>query len=218
MSKQNGNLPQTKSKLSLLACLTAITIGISGCGKTDSPADSKTNSETSQTEEALQDQVATISLQQKLTGVWLGAAQLDQAPLQDALNQMPPAERAVTLTKARSFLSTVIAIDFRKDGTVENEMEIVSTNGQVLRDGATGTWSVIESTSEGILVETVEKLSDGTTSKSQTRYRFLTNDNEFAMPVEVGQDLAQFNARIVFQRQSLPATNIAENPSGTQTK
>ena len=120
MSKQNGNLPQTKSKLSLLACLTAITIGISGCGKTDSPADSKTNSETSQTEEALQDQVATISLQQKLTGVWLGAAQLDQAPLQDALNQMPPAERAVTLTKARSFLSTVIAIDFRKDGTVEN--------------------------------------------------------------------------------------------------
>ncbi len=218
MSKQNGNLPQTKSKLSLLACLTAITIGISGCGKTDSPADSKTNSETSQTEEALQDQVATISLQQKLTGVWLGAAQLDQAPLQDALNQMPPAERAVTLTKARSFLSTVIAIDFRKDGTVENEMEIVSTNGQVLRDGATGTWSVIESTSEGILVETVEKLSDGTTSKSQTRYRFLTNDNEFAMPVEVGQELAQFNARIVFQRQSLPATNIAENPSGTQTK
>ena len=218
MSKQNGNLPQTKSKLSLLACLTAITIGISGCGKTDSPADSKTNSETSQTEEALQDQVATISLQQKLTGVWLGAAQLDQAPLQDALNQMLPAERAVTLTKARSFLSTVIAIDFRKDGTVENEMEIVSTNGQVLRDGATGTWSVIESTSEGILVETVEKLSDGTTSKSQTRYRFLTNDNEFAMPVEVGQELAQFNARIVFQRQSLPATNIAENPSGTQTK
>ena len=131
---------------------------------------------------------------------------------------MPPAERAVTLAKARSFLSTVIAIDFRKDGTVENEMEIVSTNGQVLRDGATGTWSVIESTSESILVETEEKLSDGTTSKSQTRYQFLTNDNEFAMPVEVSQELAQFNARIVFQRQSLPATNIAENPNGTQIK
>ena len=246
MSTQNGNQTQTKfdqpnsfqpnsfqpirrehsrpplcpairtSKLSLLACLTAFTIGLTGCGKTK-PIDPAPKTKTTQSESP-HDKVATTSMHQKLTGVWLGWASLDQSRLQEALSQLPPAQRAVTAAKAKSFLSTVMAIDFRRDGTVENDLEIVATNGQVLRDGTTGNWTVLESTIQGVLVETTETIADGSVSRAQKRYQFLSSENEFAMPVEVDAELSQFNARMVFQRQSLPPTNVAKGSTNSQTK
>ncbi|MFK7769099.1 MAG: hypothetical protein AB8B55_17885 [Mariniblastus sp.] len=221
MSKQNGTLGQelSRSKLSLLACLTAFTIGITGCGKTsETPTEPKTKTETTQSKETPTDLVATVSMKQQLTGVWLGVASMDQSGFQEKLNRMQPAERSVAVAKASSFLSTVMAIDFRQDGTVENDLEIVATNGQVLREGTLGTWAVLESTTDGVLVETSEKLADGTVSKSQKRYQFSTNSNEFAMPVEVDEELKPFNAQMIFQRQSPNPTNVAEGNFGTQTK
>lgn len=153
-----------------------------------------------------------------LHGVWLGGATLDETKLQQKLDSLPPAQQQVALAKARSFLSTLMAIEYRKDGTVENDLEIISVDGQLLRDGSVGNWNVVKQSANQVVVETQEQLSDGSTTTDQFVYHFFEDGSGFSLSVQTDDDLDGCDAMMVFERQMLPPTNVASGGSDTQTK
>ena len=197
--------------------LSAVICTLFGCAKKESPQSTDDNVTVSQTDVS-QDQVLETLSAQQLSGVWLGEAVLDEVKLQNKVGQLPAESREFVLAKARSFLSTVMAIEFRADGTVENDLAIVSVDGQVLRDGSIGSWRVVENKDDGLVVETQERLTDGTTATDQVFYKFFDNGNRFAMAVPVNEDLQGCNAMLVFGRQAMPAANLADGGIDTQTK
>jgi len=197
--------------LGLAACL------LSGCNSSE-PTDNTSEPETTTQQTTPQDQVAQVSPAQKLTGVWLGEAMMDEAKFQQKLAQLSPEQQQLTLAKARSFMSMAMAIEFRSDGTIQNGVEIVSTDGQVLRDSAYGKWKIVSTKDNDVVVETLETLSDGTVVTDQNIYTFLPEGNRFAMAVPVGGELQDCNPMMVFERKSLSETTVAEGISDTQSK
>jgi hypothetical protein len=188
-----------------------------GCAKSESTEPANEGGSTTQAP-TQQDQVAGSISPDVLSGIWLGGATLDEAKFQQKLERLVPEQRDVVVAKAKSFLSTVIAIEFRRDGTVENDMEIISVDGQVMRDGSQGSWKVIQSKSDGLVVETQERLTDGSIAADQVFYHFFEDGNRFALAVPVSEDLQGCNAMLVFERQILSSNNLADGGSGTQTK
>ncbi|MDG1872555.1 MAG: hypothetical protein P8J27_01490 [Mariniblastus sp.] len=203
------------SKL-IIALSCSFLLCVSGCSKPTS-SEPKSSSAPDATKPQLQDQVASIS-PQLLTGVWLGQASLDVEKLERKIENLPPQQQQVVAAKANSFLSTVMAMDFRSDGTVENEIEIISIDGQSLRDGSVGQWKVLDSTAEGLMVETEEQLDNGTVAKDKMFYRFFDNGNQVAIAARVSEDLAGCDTVIVFERRTPTPTNVAAGDAKTQTK
>ena len=155
---------------------------------------------------------------QTLTGLWYGEATLDGDKLRQKINGLPQAQQQLALAKANSFLSTVMAIDFRSNGTVENEVEIQSVDGQTFSDHSVGSWKVVESRPEGLVVETNEKLPDGTLASSQLFYQFLGDKDHIAIAAPVGEELSECDSYIVFERRTIQPVNVAQGMSATQTK
>lgn len=197
--------------ISVLVC------GVFGCAKKE-PSEPATGDKSTSQSQAQLDQVAEIPSAQQLPGVWLGEAVLDEVKLHHKVRQLPYESREVALAKARSFLSTVMAIEYRSDGTLENDLAIVSIDGQILRDDSFGSWRVVESKDDGLVVETQEQLSDGTVATDQVFYKFFDGGNRFAMAVPVNEDLQGCDAMMVFERQAQPVTNVADGGTTTQTK
>ena len=202
-------------------------VGLMGCAKNDTGsnvAKAKSTSEKADTTElsagsdAKQDQQAN-GADSKLTGLWLGGGFLDEAKLQAKLNAQTPDQQNLTIARARTFLSTAMAIDFRKDGSVENEIELVTTDGQTIREGSTGAWKVVEVKEGGLMVETQENLVDGTISTNRGFYQFDNND-QFRLAVPVSPELEGCNAMMVFARKTLSPqpVNIAEAPNQTENR
>ena len=151
----------------------------------------------------------------KLVGVWLGTATLDEPVFEKALSQLSNGNRKLALSQARSFLSTVMAIEFRKDGSIESEVEIVTVDGDTIRDTSTGAWQLVESVGDQVRLEMQENQSDGSITTDQKVYQFVEN-NKFVLKVPVSDQLTRANARLIFVRQILPRNNVAqggmENP------
>jgi len=63
----------------------------------------------------------------ELPGIWLGNAVLDQAKLTQKISSLTPAQQELVLAKATSFLSTIMAVEYRSDGTLENDLEMVES-------------------------------------------------------------------------------------------
>lgn len=197
--------------------LSAIVCLLFGCSNSNPPSDTDQKEPTTQSSMP-QDQVATVSPVVQLTGVWLGEAAMDEAKFEQKLSQLAPGQQQLTLAKARSFMSMVMAVEFRNDGTVENGVEIVSTDGQVLRDSSIGKWKIVSAENNDFVVEIQETLSDGTIATDQNVYTFLPDGDRFAMSVIVSEELQGCNPMMVFQRKSLQRTNLAEGMSETQSK
>ena len=188
-----------------------------GCNNSNPPGDTHPN-ESKTPSSTPRDQLATVLPVQQLTGVWLGEAVIDEAKFEQKVSLLAPAQQQLTLAKARSFLSMVMAVEFRKDGTLENGVEIVSTDGQVLRDSSVGKWRIVSVEKNDLLVEIQETLSDGTVATDQNVYTFFPGGDRFAMAVPVSHELRDCNPMLVFQRKTIPRTNLAEGMSETQSK
>jgi len=207
--------PSVVARAFALGC--GLVICVIGCVK---PVGDDSNSEGPTDASQVQlkrDSVTSIS-PQLLTGVWLGQASLDREKLQQKIAGLSPPQQQVVAAKATSFLTTVMAMDFRSDGTVENEIEIVSIDGQSLRDGSIGQWKVVESTTDGLMVETAEKLANGSIVTDKMFYRFFDDGNQVAISARVSEDLEGCDTMIVFERRTLLPTNVATGVSATQTK
>ncbi len=199
--------------------LTVVSIvGFSGCGN---------STETNQTEylqpqpamepeQPQRDLVAGIPLEQKLVGVWLGEAYLDESRLELKLQTLPPQRQQEILERARTFMTTILAIDFRADGTLENDGEVTPVGGTPIRLGGNGTWRALESNENKLLIETTERLVDGTISTTKQLYRFYPDGRQVALTVEM-DELDSCSPMIIFTRQHLSPTNVADQ-GGTTVK
>ena len=185
-----------------------------GCAKPESPERENARGTTNQ-KHVQQDQGAGSISPHLLVGIWLGSATLDETKLQQKLEWLVPEQRVAAVAKAKSFLSTVIAIEFRTDGTVENDLEMISEDGKVIQDGSRGSWKVIQSKSDGLVVETLERLTDGSLAADQVFYRFSEDRNRFTLVIPVTKDLQGCDARLVFERQILPSNHLADGGSGS---
>lgn len=220
-------LAWTKKQIPVL--FLGMLIGVVGCGETAPTSPESTDSQTSTPAPAASDSAArsanpaagvvpTAITARNLTGVWLGEAVLDQQKLQQTVSQLDAEAQKLVGVKVESFLSTVMAMEFREDGTVENEVEIRSTDGKMLRDGSVASWRILESKPNGLLVQTQERIADGSVATDQLFYQFSGDRNRIAIQIPVSQELQGCDAMIVFERQTLPPTNVAAGAKETLTK
>ena len=210
-----------------VALLCVSVIGVAGCAKQDVASSESTGlgttatatAATGTTAETQQENVSNVSnvSPQALTGIWFGSASLNSAKLQEKLFSVSPEQQNLIAAKAQSFLSTIMAIEFSPDGTVRNEIEFQSIDGQTVRDSSDGNWSVTDAKPNGLLVETRETLQDGTPSKTEVFYQFL-EDGKIAISLPVTAELEGCDSVLVFERRTLESTNVAEAPAGTQPK
>jgi hypothetical protein len=154
----------------------------------------------------------------RVVGIWLGTAAFNEANLKSKLNSLEEMRQDNVIAQAESFLSTVMAIEFRRDGSFENDLEMVAVDGQPLRDGTQGQWRMVESNGQAFVIETTETSTEGTTSTSQATYQLGQDVNEFSLSVPVTADLQGCDARLVFKRQLIPVADVAEGATGTQLK
>ena len=95
----------------------------------------------------------------------------------------------------------------------------ISIDGQVLRDGSTGSWKVIESKDDGLLIETQETLSDGSVASGHSYLKFFANRSRFVAAVPVSDDLLGCDAMLVFERtDSYPMPILPKAIQQTQNK
>ncbi len=200
-------------------CLTLLGLTVlTGCAKGDKE-DSSASRQEPQASQPVKNQP---NKNDRLVGVWLGTASINESKLQGKLEQLAPEQRNGIIARAKSFLSTTMAVEYREDGSVENDLELVSVDGRLLRDGSVGTWQIVESQGESLLIETVEQHSDGTTSTNRFDYKFVGDGSKFVMAVPVSEDLQDCDATLEFKRVDLMPVNapinVAEGDMQTQVK
>lgn len=153
-----------------------------------------------------------------LTGAWMGRAVMDQEKLRQKISQLDPETQKDVSLKAKRFLSMAMAMEFRENGTVQNEVEILSTEGKMVRGGSVAQWHVMESSPHALLVQVRERLKDGTISSGKMYYQFSADRNQIAIHAPVTEELQGCDAMIVFNRRTLPPANVAARPTETMAK
>lgn len=208
--------------------VTGFVVGALGCSEPSSETSAKSQTTTSQTT-TLDSQVAsettsastiveTKPTSNDLPGIWLGNAVIDKAKLTQKISSLTPEQQEMILAKASSFLSTIMAVEYKTDGTLENDLEMVSMDGQVMRDGSQGNWRVLESRDNGLVIETSETLPDGTIAKTESFLKFFADGNRFVTAVTLGPDLRDCDAMIVFEKQQLTGLNVTDQNLKTERR
>lgn len=205
--------------LGLLVCL-------AGCGESkigngnspDLPQAVPTSAQPASSQPASTQPDLVAMQQQKLVGVWLGEAYLDERRLEQKLQSLDAEHQQQMIQRAGTFLTTVMAIDFRADGTMENEGEVTPHGQRPVRLGGQGTWRVIEAQEDRMIVETVEQLPDGSTNAVRQAYRFYPDGKKVAMMISMKDELDTCNPMIIFTRQFLQPTNVAQQPGESVRK
>lgn len=228
LAQQPTALIATRRYLAGLVCSSLAALAI-GCG---SDASTSTSSATQTTvASASRADSATIGTsdglqangRSALVGVWLGTAWIDQSKFADFAQTLPPDQQAAITTKVRSFLSTVMAVEYAADGQVENEVELMTVNGQLLRDGSVGRWELVAADANRIVVRVLENLASGEAQDDVVYERLAGSGGQggqrLAMHVDVDSELVRFDAKVIFERQDLsPVSNVAESPSKGEVK
>ena len=203
--------------------VTGFLVGALGCSEPTSETlaksqtttlDSQAASETTSTST----NVKTQPTSNDLPGIWLGNAVIDKAKLTQKISSLTPEQQELILAKASSFLSTIMAVEYKPDGTLENDLEMVSMDGQVMRDGSRGNWRVLESRDSGLVIETSETLPDGNIAKTESFLKFFADGNRFVTAVTLGPDLRDCDAMIVFEKQQLTGLNVANQNLETERR
>ncbi len=192
-----------------------------GCARSESPnpvAQGESKIAVSPTQAIRRHEITDPITSKNLMGIWLGSATLDEAKFRSKLDNLTSDQQQLALAKATSFLSTVMSVEYKRDGTLVNDLELISIDGQVLRDGSTGSWKVVESKDDGLVIETQETLSDGSVATGHSYLKFFANGSRFVAAVPVCDDLLGCDAMLVFDRQKLPDASLAEGDSNTQNK
>lgn len=215
-------LNSLRSKLAVPACLGVGALMFSslvGCGGDQvvtAPSNPAVSDSTSQT--AATGDSSVQSATEKATGIWLGGAYLDQTKLQELAATKTDAEGQALMQRAQSFLSTVMAIEFAANGEMVNEVEITPHGMQTIVEASAGTWKVVEADAERMVVETETETADGTMAKDQKVYNFYADGNHFALQVPYDEELNQCEPLIIFERQNIEGTVVAEVPPTNLTK
>lgn len=155
---------------------------------------------------------------ERLAGTWYGRARLNADKLQAHLDSIiDPAEREKQAAIVQGFLTTEMAARFDASGSMELDMQMQPPGQSVMRDSTTGKWSVLESSANEVLIETVEQLPTGGTETSQVRYQFQQNDNIVVMKPPTYPWLAACDPVFVFDRIEGPAANVASQPGNNRS-
>ena len=141
----------------------------------------------------------------QLVGVWLGASYFDEAAFAEKLNRLPQEERESAMEQARYFGATVMAISFKADGSMVNQVEILPESGAPHQTPeVSGTWKVVSELGDSFVVETVENFEDGKSEQSQRGFQMYDRDH-FTMQVPMNGILDGCDPVMVFERQNLQA-------------
>jgi hypothetical protein len=203
--------------------VTGFLVGALGCSEPASETSAKSQTTTLDSQAASETtststNVKTQPTSNDLPGIWLGNAVIDKAKLTQKISSLTPEQQELILAKASSFLSTIMAVEYKPDGTLENDLEMVSMDGQVMRDGSRGNWRVLESRDSGLVIETSETLPDGNIAKTESFLKFFADGNRFVTAVTLGPDLRDCDAMIVFEKQQLTGLNVANQNLETERR
>jgi len=203
--------------------VTGFLVGALGCSEPASETSAKSQTTTLDSQAASETtststNVKTQPTSNDLPGIWLGNAVIDKAKLTQKISSLTPEQQELILAKASSFLSTIMAVEYKPDGTLENDLEMVSMDGQVMRDGSRGSWRVLESRDSGLVIETSETLPDGNIAKTESFLKFFADGNRFVTAVTLGPDLRDCDAMIVFEKQQLTGLNVANQNLETERR
>lgn len=203
--------------LSLLFLL-AVSLTL-GCGSDKKenqkqPNDNQPADKTASTEPAPQRTLTRV--EQKLVGVWLGSAALEDKLVEAVFEaQADDAAKVAFVDQAESFLSTAMALHFKSDGTFEQDIEQAAAG---IRQSGIGSWKVLEVQANEILVETVERDVDGNEVVAQRKFRLYPNGKAFAMQAPVSATLSKCNPRLVFTLQSQFADDRTAEAGNTEQR
>jgi hypothetical protein len=144
-----------------------------------------------------------------LVGHWAGVSYLDEAKLKQKYDSLTdPAQKEALVRAAEAFLSLVVAVEYKANGTMESDVEMLGTNGEVVREVVAGTWRVVEAKGLKLIVEVQERVADKTPEPVRKFFQFYEGGDNLATPIETAPELADLNPLIVFER--LPAEVVAQ--------
>lgn len=191
--------------MSILRCLCILLLVIASATGTQAAAQAP----------AVQPAAPSPSASRQLPGTWAGISYLDEDRIGEHLAQLPDDKaREVLLHKAAAFLSVVIAIEFRHDGTLESELEVADEQGNPLIETTTGRWRIAERKEDRLIVELEERLADGKERKSRRLIQFYEDGDHLAILMDADPALAPFNPLFILER--VPAGEIAQAPGTEQ--
>ncbi len=172
-----------------------------GCSSSDSSGPAEQPTQTGRTDG---DQVAGSAavIDSRLLGVWLGTATIDQQRLKSKMETMSDAEREQVRPIVDSYLSTVMAMQFDDQGTVENDVEM-KLDGRTIRETSVGVYRIVGRNDSSIEIEVREQLEDGTQLTTRKTIRFDADGRRMEFDVPLGDKLDGVGARLVFERQML---------------
>ncbi|MEM7454552.1 MAG: hypothetical protein AAF456_09410 [Planctomycetota bacterium] len=139
----------------------------------------------------------------QLVGIWLGAAYFDEDSLAAKLAELNEEERELAMREARYFGATIMAINFRADGTLVNQIEVLPESGSPHQTPEiSGTWEVLSEQGSTMVIKTIEQFDDGVELPSQRVFTLYDKDH-FAMQVPMAGILNGCRPVMVFERQNL---------------
>lgn len=150
-----------------------------------------------------------------VVGTWLGQAMLDETALEQKLEQLPADEQERIFVIAENFLSTVMAMDVRNDGTIESDIEMQPLGEPAIRDNTVGQWRATQIDDDQLAVELAELAADDSTVITKRSFRFYPDRNAFVMSVPIPTELEGCQAMMIFERQSAVA-NVAQREENAQ--
>ena len=124
---------------------------------------------------------------EKLVGVWLGEAYLDENRLAERIENLTQPQVDDIIRKAQYFVGTVMAIDFKPNGTLENQIEIAPPGVEPISQEGEGTWRIVEVREEGVVVEIAELNPGGSKTVSRKAYKFYDDGEQLRRLYSVGR-------------------------------
>ena len=154
-------------------------------------------------------------LSQAVVGTWLGQATLDDSVLEKKLEQLPVDEQERVFVIAENFLSTVMAMDVRDNGTIESEVEMQPLGEDPIHDSTVGQWRATQVDRDQLAVELAELAEDNSTVVTKRSFHFSSDRNAFMMSLPIPNELQGCQAVMIFERQSAVA-NVAQREENSQ--
>lgn len=203
-------------KIGIPVALTSLALSaffLTGCGGGDAGGESPSTEETSAA--ATTPSSATVEVAQqphRLTGVWLGAAYIEEEKLQAKLNGLTDeAAKQNLILQVQTFKSMLVGADFGTDGSFTLDAEITPAGGQPARDQSKGQWEISSTLDEMVMVKSTEAREDGSAEETFKQYNFIDDDHFYWVPT-LSEDLQACDAMIVFERQP-ETTEVATEPA-----
>jgi hypothetical protein len=191
--------------LSLVFVLIAVLASMAGCGQTARDGSEPSGNGTTSAKNS------SIERRAELVGIWLGTARWDRDGFQRHLEGVTDANDRLRLSQmAQTFESISIGMEFRSNGEMEIEMEIIPPNSTPIRESTVGNWRVKSINGNSFILECSEQTDSGQMQTQTLQYELSGDRNQLVTAAPVGEDLRAFQPQFVFERRV--AASVAESP------